>query len=189
MVNKSVKQQQALRRARDRKPGRHGTSMATDKKEATHQRHTDAMTDLGMSESARRRHAATACGWCRAPIEIKATGRIPKWCSASCRQRAWEQSRAAASGRSAIEIVERRVEIPSPAPPTQTALRPRHRDWAPLLLELARQLDAGRIYSRDIPELSTALDQVLKAHARHPAAEAAPVNAASANSPAVSPQG
>ena len=168
MVNKSVKQQQALRRARDRKPGRHGTSMATDKKEATHQRHTDAMTDLGMSESARRRHAATACGWCRAPIEIKATGRIPKWCSASCRQRAWEQSRAAASGRSAIEIVERRVEIPSPAPPTQTALRPRHRDWAPLLLELARQLDAGRIYSRDIPELSTALNQVLETYTRHP---------------------
>ncbi len=60
MVNKSVKQQQAPRRARDRKPGRHGTSMATDKNALTHQRHTEAVTDLGMSESARRRHPATA---------------------------------------------------------------------------------------------------------------------------------
>jgi len=168
MVNKSVKQQQALRRARDHKPGRHGTGMATDKNAPTHQRHTEAVTDLGMSESARRRHAATACGWCRGPIEIKATGRIPKWCSASCRQRAWEQARAAASGRSAVEVVERRVEIPLPAPPTQTALRPGHRDWAPLLLELAKQLDAGRIYSRDLPELVDALNQVLEAHAAIP---------------------
>jgi len=168
VVKKSVKQQQALRRARDRKPGAPGTSMATDKNAPTHQRHAEAVTDLGMSESARRRHAATACGWCHGPIEIKATGRIPKWCSASCRQRAWEQSRAAASGRSAIEVVERRVEIPSPAPPTQTALRPGHRDWAPLLLELAGQLDAGRIYDRDIPELSTALNQVLETYTRHP---------------------
>jgi len=172
-VVKKSEQQQAPRRARDRKPGRHGTSMATDKKAATRQRHTEAMTDLGMSESARRRHAATACGWCHGPIEIKATGRIPKWCSASCSQRAWEQSRAAASGRSAVEVVERRVEIPLPAPPTQTALRPGHRDWAPLLLELAKQLDAGRIYSRDLPELVDALNQVLEAHARHPASEAA----------------
>lgn len=147
--------------------------MATDNNAPTHQRHTEAVTDLGMSESARRRHAATACGWCRGPIEIKATGRIPKWCSASCRQRAWEQSRAAASGRSAVEVVERRVEIPLPAPPTQTTLRPGHRDWAPLLLELAKQLDAGRIYSRDLPELVDALNQVLAAHARHPASEAA----------------
>jgi len=117
VVKKSAKQQQALRRARDRKPGRHGTSMANDKNAPTHQRHKGAVADLGMSESARRRHAAAACGWCRAPIEIKATGGIPKWCSASCRQRAWEQSRAAASGCCAVEVVERRVEIPLPAPP------------------------------------------------------------------------
>jgi len=56
------------------------------------------------------------------------------------------------------------------------------------LLELAKQLDAGRIYSRDLPELVDALNQVLEAHARHPASKAAAVNAASANSPAVSPQ-
>jgi len=168
VVKKSVKQQQALRRARDRKPGRHGTSVATAKNAPTHQRHTEAVTDLGMSESVRRRRAATVCGWCGGPIEVKATGRIPKWCSASCRQRAWEQSRAATSGCCAVEVVERRVEIPSPAPPTQATLRPGHRDWAALLFELAGQLDAGRVYDRDIPELSRALNQVLESYTRHP---------------------
>ena len=55
--------------------------------------------DVELSETQRRRNAATVCGWCQGPIQIKAAGRIPKWCSPACRQRNWEQSRAAASGR------------------------------------------------------------------------------------------
>jgi hypothetical protein len=96
---------------------------------------------------------------------VKATGRLPKWCSSSCRQRAWEQARAAASGLSAVRIVEHRVEIPTPLTPTR-------RDWAPLLQELARQLADGRIYDRDIPELTEALDAVLQAFSRHPGVRA-----------------
>lgn len=38
-------------------------------------------------------------------------GRVPKWCSTTCRHRAWEQKRAAESGRSAVEVVDRPVEI------------------------------------------------------------------------------
>lgn len=34
-------------------------------------------------------------GWCHAATAVRATGRLPKWCSPSCRQRAWQQRRAA----------------------------------------------------------------------------------------------
>ena len=100
-----------------------------------------------------RRRAASTCGWCGGPITVKATGRLPKWCSASCRQRAWEQTRAAASGRLAVQVVERRVETPVPIPPTR-------QDWPRLLGELVTQLDTGRIYNRDLDELSVALTAI-----------------------------
>lgn len=45
-----------------------------------------------------RRAAATTCGWCGGPITPRGRGPVPKWCSATCRHRAWEQARAAASG-------------------------------------------------------------------------------------------
>jgi hypothetical protein len=107
-----------------------------------------------------RRSAASTCGWCGGPISVKATGRLPKWCSSSCRQRAWEQSRAAASGLSSVRVVERRVEVVKPA------LAGR-KDWPRLLSDLARQLDDGRVYDRDLVALSVALNTVLDAF-RHP---------------------
>ena len=86
---------------------------------------------------------------------------MPKWCSATCRHRAWEQARAAASNRSAVQVVERRVEISRPAVPTR-------RDWPRLLDELVRQLDDGRVYERDLRDLASALDAVLQAYRRRP---------------------
>jgi hypothetical protein len=38
----------------------------------------------------------------------------------------------------------------------------------PLLRELAGQLDAGRSYARDLPDLAAALTDVLSAYDRHP---------------------
>ncbi len=108
-----------------------------------------------------RRRAATTCGWCSGPIQPKARGRIPTWCSPACRQRAWEQSRAAAAGRAAVQVVERRVEVPTRLPLTR-------RDWPQTLHELAQQLDDGRIYDRDLSELSVALDAALEAYNRRP---------------------
>jgi hypothetical protein len=108
-----------------------------------------------------RRGAATKCGWCGGAIEVKATGRIPKWCSPACRQRAWEQSRAAASGRAAVEVVERLVEVPVAREST-----PRRADWPPLLVELAAQLDDGRIYARDLPDLGPVLSDLIAAFNR-----------------------
>jgi hypothetical protein len=117
-----------------------------------------------------RREAAATCGWCGGPVLVKAVGRIPKWCSPACRQRAWEQSRAAASGRSAVEIVERVIHAPPPTAVVTPAgpATPTHGEWLPLLRELADQLDAGRIYARDLPDLATALTDVLAAYDRHP---------------------
>src|SRR3954453_10472573 len=106
-----------------------------------------------------RRSAATACGWCGGPITPGRRGPIPKWCSATCRHRAWEQARAAASGLSAVELVERRVEVQVPLVPTR-------RDWPRLLGELADQLNDGRVYDRDLPALARALQPVLGAYRR-----------------------
>jgi len=106
-----------------------------------------------------QRLAPSTCGWCCGPIALKATGRLPKWCSPSCRQRAWEQSRAVASGLTAVRVIERRVDVPTP-------VVPRRQDWPRLLGDLARQLDDGRIYDRDLLALSVALDAVLQAYDR-----------------------
>ncbi len=106
-----------------------------------------------------RRTAATTCGWCGGPITPRSRGPIPKWCSATCRHRAWEQTRAATSGRSAVQVVERRVQVRVPLEPTR-------RDWPTLLGELTVQLTDGRIYDRDLPGLARALAPVLQAYRR-----------------------
>ena len=104
-----------------------------------------------------RRMAATICGWCGGPITPRSRGPIPKWCSVTCRHRAWKQARAAASGLSAAQLVERRMEV-------QIALAPTRHDWPRLLDELAGQLNDGRIYDRDLPALSRALQPVLEGY-------------------------
>ena len=115
----------------------------------------------------KRRRAATTCGWCGGPITPRSRGPIPKWCSATCRHRAWEQARAAASGRAAIQVVERRV-------PVHVALAPTRRDWPGLLAEFVHQLDDGRVYDRDLPGLARALEPVLQAYRRRPHMTGAP---------------
>ena len=112
------------------------------------------------------------CGWCRDPIAVRATGRLPKWCSPSFRQRAWHQRRAAESGLAAIEVVDRFIEVEKmvkvverievPVAPTGAA-------WPAALTELARQIDTGRVYDRDLRALAQSLDQVHQALERRPA--------------------
>jgi hypothetical protein len=114
-----------------------------------------------------RRIAGTTCGWCGGPISPRSRGPIPKWCSAACRHRAWEQSRAANSGRAAVQVVERRVEVRVPLEPTR-------RDWLRLLGELAGQLNDGRVYDRDLPALGRALNPVLRSYRRRARLSGAP---------------
>jgi hypothetical protein len=113
------------------------------------------------SGGAGRRAAATTCGWCHGAITPRSRGPIPKWCSATCRHRAWEQSRAAASGRSAVHIVERVVTVPARAP--AAAPKPRQLAWVDLLRELATQLEQGAVYDRHLPAIAAAVDDVVRA--------------------------
>jgi hypothetical protein len=57
-----------------------------------------------------------------------------------------EQTRAATSGRAAIQVVKA-VEVRVP-------LEPNRRDWSSLLGELAAQLNDRRVYDRDLPGLA-----------------------------------
>jgi hypothetical protein len=84
------------------------------------------------------------CGWCRAEVAVPPRGRVPKWCSSSCRHRAWEQRRAADAGLAAVDVVdrvvevvkvekvveERRVQVPVPRSPRST------REWVDVLNRL-----------------------------------------------------
>ena len=106
-----------------------------------------------------RRAAATSCAWCGGVITPRSRGPIPKWCSPTCRHRAWEQTRAAASGRSAVQIVQRRVEVPTAVPLTR-------RDWPRVLRDLTTQLNDGRVYDRDLPALTAELRSLLEAYQR-----------------------
>lgn len=112
-------------------------------------------------------------------MDVPSRGRVPLWCGAACRHRAWEQTRAAASGLSAKEVVERVVErtvtlnVRAPTPrPDQPSKRPAPRapsradDWVHLLTELTKQLDSGRIYTRDLGSVISALDEVQQALSR-----------------------
>jgi hypothetical protein len=106
-----------------------------------------------------RRAAASVCGWCGGPVTPGLRGPIPTWCSATCRHRAWEQRRAAASGHSAVQVIERHVPVPG-------TLQPTRRDWPRLLGELADQINDGRVYDHDLPGLAGVLEPVLQSYWR-----------------------
>ena len=119
----------------------------------------------------RRRPDTVACAWCEADIAVRPAGRVPSWCSSSCRHRAWEQRRAAASGRAAVQLVERVVEVDVPVTVTETVevlVSPRGASWVDALRDLARQIDVGLVYDRDLPAMAEQLDQVLAALRRRP---------------------
>ena len=124
------------------------------------------MADQDLTDAQRRRRAASTCAWCGGAIDVKPTGRLPKWCSPACRQRAWEQTRAAASGRSAVEIVERRVEVIPPHPAPTATKPPARRDWPAEMRRLTHDLDSGAVYQRDLAVIATAVDEVIAAFRR-----------------------
>jgi len=118
-----------------------------------------------------------ACAWCGTTFTLATTGRIPKWCSQSCRQRAWEQRRAAESGRSAVDVVVRIVEVERPVlVPQRVAVPtiPKGGAWPDALAELVDQLDRGLVYDRHLPHLVRAINEVLVAMERRPASRRSP---------------
>lgn len=159
MARKAARQQEALRRARQRQRAQDQREWAATTVGECAAPSDAERRDAVLAQVGPRRRAALTCGWCKGPIEPKTRGRIPKWCSATCRQRAWEQDRAARSGRAAVEIMERQVPVPTPT-------SPRHLEWASVLEDLAHQLDTGAIYHRDVQPLARALNDVLAAFER-----------------------
>jgi hypothetical protein len=130
------------------------------------------------------RPVAVDCAWCRQVVTVAPRGRIPIWCGTACRHRAWEQNRAAASGLAGREVVERVVErvvtltvrLPVPLPtrnePSEVRLPTRADDWVRALDDLVRQIETGRIYSRDMVSVGAALQRATvatakQAHYRH----------------------
>lgn len=118
------------------------------------------------SGTVRRPGQKVVCGWCGRRFKIKARGRTPKWCSASCRQRAWEQRRAAASGLAAVEVVDRAIEHDKVVYVVADSKPPTGRDWAQHIGALTRQVERGTYYDRDLPALAMALNELLRALSR-----------------------
>jgi hypothetical protein len=58
-----------------------------------------------------------------------------------------------------VQIVKRRVEVPTPVSLTR-------RDWRRVLRELTTKLDDGRIYDRDLAGISVELRSLLEAYQR-----------------------
>ncbi len=109
--------------------------------------------------------------WCGTTFTLAATGRIPKWCSRSCRQRAWEQRRAAESGLTAVDVVTKIVEVEKPVPVVRRVAVPtipKGGAWPEALAELVNQLDRGLVYDRHLPDLVRTINEVLVAIERRP---------------------
>jgi hypothetical protein len=132
---------------------------------------TQQRSEQAAEKRTRRPEQTLACGWCGSQIVLASTGRTPKWCSDSCRHRAWETSRAAATGAVAVRVVDRIVEVDKPVPVVQhveVATLPKGAGWVAALHELARQLDAGKVYDRDLPALAGGVEELIAALTRRP---------------------
>ncbi len=85
--------------------------------------------------------------------------------------------RAAESGRSAVGVVVRIVEVEKPVPvPQRVAVPtiPKGDAWPDALGELIDQLDRGLVYDRHLPDLFRAINEVLVAMERRPASRRSP---------------
>ncbi len=118
-----------------------------------------------------RRPTTVSCTWCGSQTSVLPVGRVPSWCSNSCRHRAWEQRRAASSGLASREQVERLVEVEVPVTvikEVEVEVLPKGASWAKALTQLADQLDRGLVYDRDLADLAQAIDAATAALARRP---------------------
>jgi hypothetical protein len=71
----------------------------------------------------------------------------------------------------AIEVVDRFIQVEREVKVVErieVSVPPSGPAWPAALSELAKQVDAGRVYDRDFPALAQTLDEVLRALARRP---------------------
>lgn len=112
------------------------------------------------------------CGWCDTEVPVPRRGRVPKWCSSSCRHRAWEQRRAADAGLAAVEVVERVVEVVRVEKVVEerrvrvpVSQSPRSaREWVDMLNRLEWALNTNRMDLDDLSQIEPPLARVIAAY-------------------------
>ena len=131
---------------------------------------------VGVRKSPRALGQVLKCGWCGGPVIVQVRGRMPKWCSSTCRSRASERRRAAADGLAAVKFVERdiervktvtvvqhhtrTVEVETVRWPSATS------DWVTAIRDLTRRVETGRVYERDLESLTGAVNDLVGALVR-----------------------
>lgn len=127
----------------------------------------DATTSAGAH---RVRPTTVVCGWCGGVVAVGTHGRVPTWCSDTCRHRAWEQRRAADSGLAAVRVVDRPVEVlrtVTKIEEVRVVVSPSTvEEWLELLATLTERLDRGRIYDRDLGRLLPSMSALFAAFER-----------------------
>jgi hypothetical protein len=122
-----------------------------------------------MGARQRRKPGQTmTCAWCQRSFPLLGTGRLPTYCGDTCRHRAWEHRRATALQQPPVEVVVQTVQVEKVNGP-DLAVRRNGAGWSHALAELARDLDRGRVYDRDLRRLAEQLQQVITSLERRPA--------------------
>lgn len=116
------------------------------------------------------------CGLCGGPVTVQGRGRMPKWCSSTCRTRASERRRAAADGLAAVKVVDRDVERIKTVTVVQHHTRKVEvevvrwpsatTDWVTAIRDLTRRVESGRVYDRDLEPLAGAVNDLVGAMVR-----------------------
>lgn len=127
---------------------------------------THKNADAPTVQGSRRPGQTVECGWCGQPILVPARGRIPSWCSSSCRHRAWEARRAERDNLPEVRVVTRLIEVEKPVAQTVEVPVPTEphtaEEWAALLETFATRLAQGRIYRRDLATVEPAVRRVVE---------------------------
>lgn len=113
------------------------------------------------------------CGWCNESVDVPRRGRVPKWCSAACRQRAWQHKKAAESERAAVDVVQQTVEVYRGEKVVEKIVQVPVRDrpktgseWAQMLQKLSWTLSTDRLDEADLRLIHTQLSSAVVAYER-----------------------
>ena len=83
-------------------------------------------------------------------------GANPKWCSLSCRTRAWAARRAVKADDAEVRIVDRPIGVVR-----EVEAGPRSvEDWSSMLRRQAKRVDDGRVYDRDLAQLLASVEEL-----------------------------
>lgn len=113
------------------------------------------------------------CGWCGKSTDVPSRGRVPKWCSPACRQRAWQHKKAVDSERSPVDVVQQTVEVYRGEKVVEKLVRVPVKDrprtgaeWANVLQKLSWTLSTDRLDEADLRLIHTQLSSAVVAYER-----------------------